>query len=152
MPKVVCIVGYHNSGKTSLIERLIQELQRRGYKVGYIKHDPKGHGMTDKEGSDTDRIFKLSERVALMSPQKLTLWERREDDPLKVVEEYFSDCHPSVFSWVFFAMINLAFSYKDPYGMAWLWELGPLRKNYVCAFNVDRQNWPLALYGQKTHT
>ena len=32
-------------------------------------------------------------RVALMSPQKLTLWERREDDPLKVVEEYFSDCH-----------------------------------------------------------
>ena len=47
----------------------------------------------DKEGSDTDRIFKLSERVALMSPQKLTLWERREDDPLKVVEEYFSDCH-----------------------------------------------------------
>ena len=85
MPKVVCIVGYHNSGKTSLIERLIQELQRRGYKVGYIKHDPKGHGMTDKEGSDTDRIFKLSERVALMSPQKLTLWERREDDPLKVV-------------------------------------------------------------------
>ena len=42
MPKVVCIVGYHNSGKTSLIERLIQELQRRGYKVGYIKHDPRG--------------------------------------------------------------------------------------------------------------
>ncbi len=93
MPKVVCIVGYHNSGKTSLIERLIPELQRRGYKVGYIKHDPKGHGITDKEGSDTDRVFKLLNKVALISPQKLTLWEKREDDPLKVVEEYFSDCH-----------------------------------------------------------
>ncbi|MFN3976297.1 MAG: molybdopterin-guanine dinucleotide biosynthesis protein B [Aquificaceae bacterium] len=93
MPKVVCIVGYHNSGKTTLIERLIPELEKRGYKVGYIKHDPKGHGITDKEGSDTHRIFKLSEKVALLSPQRLTLWEKRGDDPLKVVEEYFSDCH-----------------------------------------------------------
>ena len=93
MPKIVSIVGYHNSGKTTLIERLIPELQRRGYKVGYLKHDPKGHGITDKEGSDTDRIFKLLEKVALISPQKLTLWEKVEDDPIRVVEEYFSDCH-----------------------------------------------------------
>lgn len=93
MPKIVSIVGYHNSGKTTLIERLIPELQRRGYRVGYLKHDPKGHGITDKEGSDTDRIFKLLEKVALVSSQKLTLWEKVEDDPIRIVEEYFSDCH-----------------------------------------------------------
>ena len=93
MPKVVSVVGYHNSGKTTLIERLVPELQKLGLRVGYIKHDPKGHGITEKEGSDTDRIFKLSEKVALLSPSKLTLWEKREDDPLKVVEEYFYDCH-----------------------------------------------------------
>lgn len=93
MQKIVSIVGYHNSGKTTLIEKLIPELQRRGYKIGYLKHDPKGHGITDKENSDTNRIFRLLDRVALLSPYKLTLWEKVEDDPLKIVKEYFSDCN-----------------------------------------------------------
>ncbi|MCS7171434.1 MAG: molybdopterin-guanine dinucleotide biosynthesis protein MobB [Aquificaceae bacterium] len=93
MPKVVSIVGHHNAGKTTLIEMLIHELIKRGFKVGYIKHDPKGHGITDKDGSDTDRIFKLLDKVSLLSPGKLTLWERREDAPMDVVYDYFSDCH-----------------------------------------------------------
>ena len=92
MPKVVSVVGYHNSGKTTLIEKLIPELQRRGLKVGYIKHDPKGHGITDKEGSDTQRVFILTHKTALLSPGKLTLWQMTEDEPLKVVQEYFKDC------------------------------------------------------------
>ena len=91
MPKVVSIVGYHNSGKTTLIEVLIPHLRAKGLRVGYLKHDPKAHGTTDKEGSDTNRVFKVADRVGLLSPKGLTLWERREDDPLKVVEEYFSD-------------------------------------------------------------
>ena len=33
----------------------------------------------------------MADRVGLLAPKGLTLWERREDDPLKVVEEYFSD-------------------------------------------------------------
>lgn len=93
MPKVFSVVGYHNVGKTTLIEELIKELQKRGYKVGYIKHDPKSHGITDKEGSDTYRVSKLLNKLALLSPERLTLWEKREDDPLRVVEDYFSDCH-----------------------------------------------------------
>ncbi|MDQ7082541.1 MAG: molybdopterin-guanine dinucleotide biosynthesis protein MobB [Aquificota bacterium] len=32
--KLIAIVGYHNSGKTSLIERLIGELKSKGLKVG----------------------------------------------------------------------------------------------------------------------
>lgn len=89
---IVSVVGYHNAGKTTLVEKLIPELQRRGLKVGYLKHDPKGHGTTDKPGSDTDRIFKVSHKVALLSPHGLTLWEKREEDPMKVIQEYFSDC------------------------------------------------------------
>jgi len=64
-----------------------------GYRVGYIKHDPKGHGITQKEGSDTDRLFKILDKVALLSPGRLTLWEKREDDPIRLVEEYFKDFH-----------------------------------------------------------
>ncbi|RLJ70195.1 molybdopterin-guanine dinucleotide biosynthesis protein B [Hydrogenivirga caldilitoris] len=88
--KVIAIVGYHNTGKTTLIKELVKELKRIGYKVGYIKHDPKGHGKTDKEGSDTDKLFKEVEKVALLSPGRMTLWEKREDDPIKVVKEYFA--------------------------------------------------------------
>ncbi|MEN3028048.1 MAG: molybdopterin-guanine dinucleotide biosynthesis protein B [Aquificaceae bacterium] len=93
MRRIVSVVGYHNAGKTTLIEKLIPELQRRGLKVGYIKHDPKGHGITDREGTDTSRIFRLMDRVALLSPGRLTLWEKKEDMPWEVVESYFSDCH-----------------------------------------------------------
>lgn len=88
--KVVAFVGHHNSGKTTLIEQVAKELKRRGYKVGYLKHDPKGHGVTDKEGSDTYRIFKILEKVALVSPGRLTLWEKRKDDPLELAMEYFA--------------------------------------------------------------
>ncbi len=84
-------MGHHNSGKTTLIERVVKELSSMGYRVGYIKHDPKGHGITDKDGSDTDRLFKLVDKVGLISPDRLTLWERREDEPLRVVEDYFGD-------------------------------------------------------------
>ncbi len=91
MPRVVSIVGEHNVGKTTFIEALIPHLRAKGLKVGYLKHDPKGHGITDKEGSDTNRVFRIADKVGLLSPDRLTLWEKREDDPLKVVEEYFSD-------------------------------------------------------------
>ncbi len=87
--KIIAIVGYHNSGKTTLVENLVKELRRRGLKVGYIKHDPKGHGKTDREGSDTARVFRVADRVALASPEKLTLWDRRGDDPLDIAREFF---------------------------------------------------------------
>ncbi len=88
-PKLVCFVGYHNSGKTTLIEGVVRKLSSMGYRVGYLKHDPMGHGITDKENSDTNRLFRLVDKVGLVSPEKLTLWERREDNPLNVVADYF---------------------------------------------------------------
>ena len=87
--RIIAIVGYHNTGKTTLIENLIGKLRKRGYRVGYIKHDPKGHGGTDRKGSDTDRVFRIAERVVLASPDRITLWSRFEDDPLKIAKEFF---------------------------------------------------------------
>ena len=40
MPPVVSIVGESKSGKTAVIERLVQELKYRGYRVATIKHAP----------------------------------------------------------------------------------------------------------------
>ncbi|WP_461830176.1 molybdopterin-guanine dinucleotide biosynthesis protein B [Aquifex sp.] len=90
--KVVAVVGYHNSGKTTLIERIIPLLKKKGYKVCYLKHDPKGHGLTDKEGSDTYRISRYVEKLGLLSPNKLTLWDRENTELFSLLKKYFSDC------------------------------------------------------------
>lgn len=51
---IVCFVGRSNSGKTTVIERLIPELIRAGYRVATIKHA--GHGFDlDTEGKDSWR-------------------------------------------------------------------------------------------------
>jgi molybdopterin-guanine dinucleotide biosynthesis protein B len=52
-PPIVSIVGKKKSGKTTLIERLVAELVRRGHRVGTIKH---GHDFDlDTEGTDSWR-------------------------------------------------------------------------------------------------
>lgn len=51
---ILSIVGRSNSGKTTLIERLIPELILAGYRVATIKHA--GHGFDlDTEGKDSWR-------------------------------------------------------------------------------------------------
>lgn len=51
---ILCVVGRSNSGKTTLIERLIPELVRAGYRVATVKHA--GHGFDlDTEGKDSWR-------------------------------------------------------------------------------------------------
>jgi molybdopterin-guanine dinucleotide biosynthesis adapter protein len=51
---IICFVGRSNSGKTTLIERVIPELVRSGYKVATVKHS--GHGFDlDTEGKDSWR-------------------------------------------------------------------------------------------------
>lgn len=53
-PFVFAVSGYKNTGKTTLITRLVPELTRRGYRVAVIKHD--GHDFTpDVPGTDSYR-------------------------------------------------------------------------------------------------
>jgi molybdopterin-guanine dinucleotide biosynthesis protein B len=40
--KILQVVGYKNSGKTTLVEKLIKEAVHQGYRVGTVKHH--GHG------------------------------------------------------------------------------------------------------------
>jgi molybdopterin-guanine dinucleotide biosynthesis protein B len=60
MVPIVSIVGKTNSGKTTLIEGLVLELKKRGYRVGVIKHDVHGVKLSDvdTEGKDTWRLKK----------------------------------------------------------------------------------------------
>jgi molybdopterin-guanine dinucleotide biosynthesis protein B len=51
-PLVLQVVGYSNSGKTTLLTKVIASLTSCGYKIGTIKHDAHDFEM-DKPGKDT---------------------------------------------------------------------------------------------------
>ncbi len=51
---LISIVGKSNSGKTTLVEKLIPELIKRGYRVATIKHNKHGFDI-DHEGKDSWR-------------------------------------------------------------------------------------------------
>ncbi len=59
---VIGFCGHSGSGKTTIIEKIVPRLARRGLAVAYLKHD--SHGLqVDREGKDTDRIFRAGARV-----------------------------------------------------------------------------------------
>jgi len=63
------ICGYSNSGKTTLIEKLIPRLTGLGLKVGVFKHDV--HGLVlDKPGKDSDRLYQAGADVVLQGPEQ----------------------------------------------------------------------------------
>ncbi|MBU4033355.1 MAG: molybdopterin-guanine dinucleotide biosynthesis protein B [Proteobacteria bacterium] len=71
MPPVIAFIGQPDSGKTTLLEKLIPELRRRGYRIGTIKHHVHAFEM-DKPGKDTWRHKQAgASTVALSSPTGL---------------------------------------------------------------------------------
>jgi molybdopterin-guanine dinucleotide biosynthesis protein B len=73
MPPIVSVIGKSKSGKTTLIEKLVQELKSRGYRVATIKHIPQGVNF-DEPGKDSWRHIQAgSEATAISSPDKIVL-------------------------------------------------------------------------------
>jgi len=73
MPPIVSIVGKSESGKTTLIEKLIRELKSRGYRVATIKHSPQESDF-DEPGKDSWRHIQAgSDATAVSSPDKVVL-------------------------------------------------------------------------------
>lgn len=84
-PPILCIVGRSNSGKTTLVERLIPELVRAGYRVATIKHA--GHGFElDTEGKDSWRHKRAgASTVIVLSRGSLAMFADVPDE-IKVEE------------------------------------------------------------------
>ena len=75
MIPIVSIVGRSNTGKTTLIEKLIPELKRRGYRVATIKHNIHGFDI-DHEGKDSWRHKKAGARMTVIaSPHRVAVVE-----------------------------------------------------------------------------
>jgi molybdopterin-guanine dinucleotide biosynthesis adapter protein len=80
MIPIISIVGKSDSGKTTLIEKLVPELTRRGYRVATVKHDVHGFEV-DREGKDSWRHKQAgAHTVIISSPQKIALIRDVEKD------------------------------------------------------------------------
>tara|TARA_B100000989_G_scaffold79173_1_gene56401 strand:+ start:667 stop:1158 length:492 start_codon:yes stop_codon:yes gene_type:complete len=109
--KIYGVIGWKNSGKTTLIERLIADIVSRGFSVSTIKH---AHHTFDVDQSGKDsyrhRVAGASE-VLLTSSKRFALMHEIRDfkEPLLaalliklapvdvvLVEGYKSDNHPKI--------------------------------------------------------
>jgi molybdopterin-guanine dinucleotide biosynthesis protein B len=91
MIPVVSIIGRSNSGKTTLIEKIVTELKKRKYRVGTIKHDAHSFEI-DYEGKDSYRHFQAgSNTVLLASSRKVAMIKRLEEEISlnELVGQYF---------------------------------------------------------------
>ena len=92
MPPIISIVGKSDAGKTTLIEKLIPELKRRGYRVATIKHDAHRFDI-DHPGKDSYRHFHAGADWTLIgSPDKLALVRRLDRElTLDEIAAHISD-------------------------------------------------------------
>jgi molybdopterin-guanine dinucleotide biosynthesis protein B len=89
---IISVVGKSNTGKTTLLEKLIAELKRRGYRVATVKHDTHGFDI-DRPGKDSWRHAQAgSDSVVISSPHRLALIKRLDEEmPLDQIAELVSD-------------------------------------------------------------
>jgi molybdopterin-guanine dinucleotide biosynthesis protein B len=93
--RVFGITGWKNSGKTTLTEKLVAELVRRGWKVSTVKHAHHDFDI-DKPGADSFRHRQAGAmEVAIVSGKRWALMHelRGEDEP--TLEAILSRLAPS---------------------------------------------------------
>jgi len=81
MPKVpiLSIVAESGTGKTTLLEKVVKEMKRRGIRLAVIKHTH--HFEIDQEGKDTSRFAEAgADIVAISSPDKFAFIERTKTE------------------------------------------------------------------------
>ncbi len=105
------VVGWKNSGKTGLMERLVAEFVSRGLSVSTLKHAHHSFEV-DRPGKDSDRhrvagaqqvLLSSSNRWALMSelrgekePPLAELLAKLSPVDLVLIEGYKRDTHPKI--------------------------------------------------------
>lgn len=109
--KIYGVTGWKNAGKTTLMERLVQEFVARGVRVSTVKH---AHHNTDvdQEGRDSYRHRSAgATEVMLASPKRWALMHELRDAPepplsellqrlspvdLVLIEGYKREPHPKI--------------------------------------------------------
>jgi len=75
------IAAASNSGKTTLIEKVVRILKTRGLRVAVIKHASAGFDL-DKPGKDSWRFQQAgADTVVLVGPDRMAIMKRIEREP-----------------------------------------------------------------------
>jgi molybdopterin-guanine dinucleotide biosynthesis protein B len=92
---VLAIVGWKNSGKTTLATKLVAELTRRGFRVASVKHAHHDADV-DHEGTDTFRLRAAGAReVALVTARRWAIIHELGDDPEPTLAETLARLSPA---------------------------------------------------------
>ncbi|MFN4140597.1 molybdopterin-guanine dinucleotide biosynthesis protein B [Aestuariivirga sp.] len=111
MNRVIGVAGFKNAGKTTLVEKLVGELTRRGHRVSTVKHAHHSFDI-DHEGRDSFRHRKAgASEVAVVSRHRWAIIHesRGGEEPtldevlgklapcdLVIVEGYKRDSHDKI--------------------------------------------------------
>jgi molybdopterin-guanine dinucleotide biosynthesis protein B len=88
---IVAFSGPSNSGKTTAIVKVASILQDNGFKVCIVKHDPKDKAVFDREGKDSFKFSQTGADVAVVSPNKTTLFKKSTstiDDMIELFQDF----------------------------------------------------------------
>ncbi len=90
------IYGYQDSGKTTLVERLVRALVMKGYSVASVKHTPHRKSM-DRSGKDTWRHWRAgSDPVVFSSASETSIMIHRPMAPDEIAEMMMDRFRPDV--------------------------------------------------------
>jgi molybdopterin-guanine dinucleotide biosynthesis protein MobB len=90
MVPIISFVGASNSGKTTLLEKVIKELIKRGYRVAVVKHEARGFNL-DYEGKDSWRLKRAGANPLIVSsPERVALIQDvpRDQSLMELIERF----------------------------------------------------------------
>lgn len=92
MVPIVTFIGWHNSGKTTLIREVVKHLKQQNLRVAVIKSTKETGIEFDHPGTDTDMFRKAgAEAVSLMAPDQFALITSQQDDSvITLIHRYFN--------------------------------------------------------------
>lgn len=92
MTRIIAFIGHSNSGKTTLISKLITELMRRNYSVGAVKSSSVSCEI-DRKGKDSYRLREQgADPMLLITKTDIALFAKNNgDDPESLIRRFFSD-------------------------------------------------------------
>lgn len=92
--RIFGITGWKNSGKTTLTERLVTELTRRGWRISTVKHAHHAFDI-DKEGTDSFRHRAAgAAEVAIVSANRWALMHELRDEAEPALEAVLARLAP----------------------------------------------------------
>jgi len=93
-PKVIGVAGWKNSGKTTLVTRLVTELTRRGFKVATVKHAHHNFQIDDAETDSARHRRAGAAQVAIVSPRRWALVRELGSAPEPTLDEMIGRLEP----------------------------------------------------------